>query len=201
MWRRAWRLTVRGLAAIGLLFVVVTVTPLTGWWARRLSGDWPKPKGDTLIVLGASMLDTGMIGRTSYWRAVYAAKVYRDAGFRRVVVAGGNGVSAAIKEFLVCQGVPAEAVLTETGSQSTRENALFVARMLAGDGSEKALLTSDFHMYRASRAFTKVGVKTTPAPFPDVIKQSQNWLGRWPAFLELCGETGKIGYYRVRGWI
>jgi hypothetical protein len=31
------------LAALGLLFVVVTLTPLDSWWATRLAGPWDDP--------------------------------------------------------------------------------------------------------------------------------------------------------------
>ena len=192
------------LAALGFLVVFVTVTPLVNWWARKLSGPWYDAKGDTLIVLGGSMLDNGVIGHSSYWRSVYAARAYQSGGFRRIVIAGGpvdDPVSVAMGHFLVCSGVPADIIRTEQGSNSTRENALYVARLLAGDGSRKILLTSDYHMYRASRAFAKAGLQVVPSPFPDVIKAGQRWTGRWPAFLELCDETIKIAYYYARGWI
>lgn len=198
------RVAVAALAALGFLLVFVTVTPLVNWWAEKLSGPWFEAKGDTLIVLGGSMLDHGVIGLSSYWRSVYATRAYQSGGFRRIVVSGGevdNPVSVAMEQFLVCSGVPADIIRTEQESRSTRENALYVARLLAGDGSRKVLLTSDYHMYRASRAFAKVGLQVVPSPFPDVIKAGQRWPGRWPAFLELCGETIKIAYYYARGWI
>jgi uncharacterized SAM-binding protein YcdF (DUF218 family) len=204
MLRRARRGATAVLAALGLLFLVVTFTPLTEWWARRLAGVWADPKGETLIVLGGSMLDNGVIGESSYWRGIYAARAYRDDGFRRVIVSGGthaNPASGAIRQFLISLGVPAEAILIETDSTSTRENAVNVARVLAGDGSKKVLLTSDYHMYRASRAFAKAGLEVVPRPFPDAIKRAQWRLNRWPVFLELSEEEVKIVYYYGRGWI
>jgi uncharacterized SAM-binding protein YcdF (DUF218 family) len=56
-------------------------------------------------------------------------------------------------------------------------------------------------MFRAQRAFQKAGLRVTPHPIPDVLKQSAEWRGRWPAFLELWVETLKIGYYWARGWL
>lgn len=204
MFRTAGRIVTGTLAAIGLLFVTVTATPVVSWWAGKLAGPWTDPKGDTLIVLGGSMLDAGMIGRSSYWRGVYAARAFRGSPFRRVIVSGGptrNSVAIAIRNFLVAEGVPAGVIETETESLSTHENAVNVARMLAGDNSRKVLLTSDYHMYRATRSFIKTGVQVIPRPFPDAIKESATWPGRWPVFLELSTETAKIGYYFVRGWI
>jgi uncharacterized SAM-binding protein YcdF (DUF218 family) len=84
---------------------------------------------------------------------------------------------------------------------STHENALRVAELLARVPGRKILLTSDYHMFRAYRAFKKSGLDVLPRPFPDVRKRADGWTGRWPAFLDLILETTKIGYYRVRGWI
>jgi uncharacterized SAM-binding protein YcdF (DUF218 family) len=204
MWKRAGTWAGRLCAALGLLLIVVTATPLDDWWAQRLSGRWDDPKGDTLIVLGGSMLDDGVIGLNSYWRSVYAARAYQKDGFHRIFLSGGtpdNPTSAAMKQFLICLGVPAEAITTETQSGSTRENALYAAKMLAGDHSRKVLLTSDYHMYRAVRAFRKAGLVVAPRPFSEARKRAANWRLRWEVFVDLCVESVKIVYYAARGWI
>ncbi len=89
----------------------------------------------------------------------------------------------------------------EDTSLSTRASAVAVARMLAGDPRSKMLLTSDWHMYRALRAFEKAGLKAKPQPYPDGIKRSYQWHLRWGVFVDLVTETVKIGYYRARGWL
>jgi uncharacterized SAM-binding protein YcdF (DUF218 family) len=206
---RGWLRTARhaaatALAGIGLLCVVVTATPLVSWWATVLAGPWDDPTGDILIVLAGSSLGGGVIGESSYWRAIYAARAWREGGFRQVVVSGGpeaEPVAQGIADFLVAQGVPREAVETETRSRSTRENALHLGELLAGSSLSKVLLTSDYHMFRAHRAFVRVGLEVRPRPYPDVRKRAVRWAGRWPAFLDLVGETAKIGYYWARGWI
>ena len=78
------------LIGVGLMLLVVTFTPLDFWWATRLAGPWNAPKGDVLIVLGGSVLDDGTIGESSYWRAVYAARAWREAAFKEIVVTGGG---------------------------------------------------------------------------------------------------------------
>ncbi|MEO7144285.1 MAG: YdcF family protein [Bryobacteraceae bacterium] len=190
----------RALIAIGLLVVLVTALPLTGWWARALAGQWNDPRGDVLIVLGGDGLGDGTLGLHSYWRAEYAARVWREGGFRQIVVSGAK-VGEAMKRFLACEGVPEGAIRVEDRSTSTRENALFVAKMLEGTPGRLVLLTSDYHMARASRAFRKAGLAIAPRPIPDVLKRTSSWLGRWPAFLDLTEETGKTGYYFIRGWL
>ena len=101
----------------------------------------------------------------------------------------------------IAEGVPAEILVTEEASQSTHENALNTARLLAGDNASKVLLTSDYHMFRAVRAFRKAGMNVLPQPIPDARKRATRWLPRWPAFLDEAAESAKIVYYFVRGWI
>jgi uncharacterized SAM-binding protein YcdF (DUF218 family) len=194
-------------ASIGLLVLVVTVTPFTRWWAACMAGSFSAPPtdGTVLIVLGGSGLSDGTIGGSSYWRAVYGVRIWRLGHYQRVLVCGGNSegvpVAIAIRDYMVSQGISAESILTETRSRNTRENALFAAPILANIPGKKVLLTSDYHIYRSQRTFARAGVSVTPFAFPDVYKMSLGWKGRWDAFLELCSETGKIGYYKARGWI
>ena len=111
------------LAAFGLLFMAVTALPVNQLWMRYTTGPWNDPKGDILIVLGAESLND-MMGATSYWRAVYAVRVWKEGGFRQVVLSGGtaNGgatVAQQMRDFLVCQGVPSAAILLENRSLDT----------------------------------------------------------------------------------
>ena len=106
-----------------------------------------------------------------------------------------------MRDFLVCQGVPQQAIQLESMSSSTRENALPAKQILARSEGRKVLLTSDYHMFRAHRAFNQVGLEILPRPYPDVRKRATRWIGRWAAFLDLMTETAKIIYYFARGWI
>ncbi len=194
------------LMSIGLLYVVVTTTPLVGWWSSSLAGSWNDPKGDILIVLGSEIQSAdGMIGLSTYWRSVYAVRVWREGGFREMILVGGPSenwtIAGAMKRFVLSQGVPEEAVKVEGRSLSTRENALYTRDLLVGTPGRKILLTSDYHMFRALRTFRKAGLEVAPRPVPDGLKQAARWQTRWPMFIGLVVETGKIGYYWARGWI
>ena len=194
-------------AAIGLLFLVVTLTPVTRWCSASLAGSFPPAAadGEVLIVLGGSVLSDGTIGGSSYWRAVYAVRIWKAGRYHRVLVCGGGSdglpVAVSIRDYMISQGVPADEILIETQSRNTRENALNARAFLDALPGKKVLLTSDYHMYRAQHAFARAGIQTEPAPFPDVYKLSLRLGGRWSAFLQLCEELAKIGYYRARGWI
>jgi len=191
------------LIATGLLVSTVMFTPLVPWWARQLGGVWNAPTGEVLIVLGGSGLEDGLIGESSYWRSTYAVRAYREGGFGQIIVSGGGRyhVGVAMRDFLVSQGIPADRISVEDRSTSTHENALFVKQLLGNTPGRKVLLTSDYHMFRAQRAFAKAGLYVLPRPFPDAIKRSSSLPERWPLFFQLCTEEAKTAYYFARRWI
>ena len=194
-------IAIRALAALGLAVLLASFTPLVPWYAARLAGAWTDAPGDILIVLGGDSMgwrSDGFLGLNSYWRSIGAMYAYRQGHFRQVVISGA-GVAVLIRDFLIFEGVPAASIQVETGSYSTRENAVFVARLLAGQPGRKVLLTSDYHMWRARRAFARAGLEVRPWPVPDA--QKGGWRHRWPAFLDEVVETAKIGYYFCRRWI
>jgi uncharacterized SAM-binding protein YcdF (DUF218 family) len=106
-----------------------------------------------------------------------------------------------MRNFLVYHGVPAGIVQLETRSNSTRENALLTRATIGSLPGRKVLLTSDYHMFRARRAFQRAGIDVLARPFPDAIKRSQHLAGRMPSFVEEGIESAKIVYYFARGWI
>jgi len=205
MSRRLARLAVRLLATVGLVVLVATFTPLGFWYATWLAGPWNDPPGDTLIVLGADSEASGLIARNTYNRSLYAALVWRQGGFRQVLVSGGASnrpaVAELMRDYLVFAGVPADAVRLEPLSSSTRENAQFARPLLPPSPGRLVLLTSDYHMFRAHRAFRKAGLDVLPRPIPDVRKRWQSPAQRWGACLDLAVETAKILYYYWEGWI
>jgi uncharacterized SAM-binding protein YcdF (DUF218 family) len=150
-------------------------------------------------LLSAANDDHGLISFSSYWRSRYALLAWQTGGFQKIVISGGGG--PGILDFLVAEGVPREDIVAEWQSDSTRENGINTARLVASMPGKKVLLTSDFHIYRAIRVFRKLGVDVTPMPVPDILKSSKHWNARFPAFETLVVESTKIVYYKFRGWI
>jgi uncharacterized SAM-binding protein YcdF (DUF218 family) len=201
-WIRAAGHLVRTIALLlGFTVAAVTFLPILQPWINSLTGPWTQARGDILVVLGNETSPDHLVGLKTYWRCVYAVLAWREGGFREIVVSGGGGISEAMRDFLVGSGVPAGAIREESKSLSTRENALFVSEMLGRSPGRVVLLTSDFHMFRAYRAFRKCGLDVLPRPFPDAGKNANSPAMRWPVFLGLLQETVKIVGYRVRGWI
>jgi len=193
------------LASLGLLVAVVTATPLVSWVSVWLAGPWDNPHGDLLVVLSGSSLGDGTIGLSSYWRCFYAVLAFREGGFRQIFITGGGAgetpLAVSMQKLIVFFGVPAEAIVVETQSTTTHENAVRSIPLLLQMPGKKVLLTSDYHMFRALRVFHKAGLDLQGWPYPDTGKMAATWSGRWPAFVEILVEVTKIAYYKVEGWI
>ncbi len=206
-YRPVRRAAVRACVVFTILVLAVHFTPLVRWWAGGLAHPWEDSDGDILIVLANEQQSDDMLGLVSYWRAVYAVRAWRAGHFRALVVSGGSpkgvhkSMAAVIGDFLICNGIPRDKVFLEEKSLTTRENALFTKQMIGSWPGKKVLLTSDYHTFRALRVFRAAGLEVAPHPFPDVLKQANSIVNRGPCFMTLVMETGKIVYYRARGWI
>ncbi len=197
--QKAARWINRLLAAVGLITVLITCTPVVSWWARAYAGPIRQPRGDILILLSAAADENGGISYSSYWRARQALVAWQTGSFKKIVITGGGG--PGILDFLVAEGIPRQAMVAEWKSTSTRENAINSGRLIEHMPGKRVLLTSDFHMYRALRVFRKLGINAAPMAVPDVLHSTEHWDGRFSAFETMLIETVKIAYYAMRGWI
>lgn len=190
------------------LYLATSLSPaLVNFWAGQLSKvGWTESDGDILIALTADAQPDGLLGLTSYWRAVYTVRAWRSGHFKKIVVSGGymgttRSLASVFAEFLIRSGVPPDVIVLEERSTSTHENAVFTTQLLRNVPGKKVLLTSDIHIYRAAKAFEHEGLEVTPRTFPDVGKAASNPLNRFNLTIALALETLKIGYYYIRGWI
>lgn len=124
---------------------------------------------DTLVVLGCRVRD-GRLSAAAARRVERAASAYREHEAKLVIASGGKlwqGVmeADAFTRRLVELGVPAEHVLGERESQTTRGNARSVAQMLRQRGVVRVgLVTCDWHMARALWLFQKSGLEPIAIP-------------------------------------
>lgn len=84
----------------------------------------------------------------------------------RMITSGGQGAdepvaeAVAMAEFLVGEGVPADAVIVEDKSRTTAENLAYTQQLLAERGltGPIAVVTSDFHAFRAALIMRRLGI-------------------------------------------
>src|SRR4051794_28911203 len=168
----------RLLASVGVLVVLVTVTPVLRWWTAALSAPWGPGRGDALVILGGELYAPDILELSSYWRCLYGALTWRTGQFERVIVSGRDA-APLMADFLVGHGVPAQVITIEGRAESTRENAVFVARLLGPRPGAVVLLTSEYHSARAIRLFRQAGITVTALPYPDANKRLNRWTERW----------------------
>ena len=191
------------LMSVGLLLLLITFTPLVPWVTAQLCVDWSDRDGEVLIVLLGTTVDVdgkAFIGANSYWRTAYAVRSWHHGRFRKILLCG-KGSAETIKPVLIAYGVPSDAILVENRSTSTRENVLNAKPILAGLHGPFVLLTSDYHMLRASRCFARENIPVITRPVPDVLKRSRTLQLRWEGFWTLGRELCALAYYKVCGWI
>jgi uncharacterized SAM-binding protein YcdF (DUF218 family) len=121
-------------------------------------------------------------------RVLYAAHLYRQGAAPLLLLCGGDipwmDTSAAspaedMQTLLLEMGIPKEALILETRSQNTSENAANCAGMLKDRGIDEAILvTSATHMPRAMMLFADQGLKLTPAP-TDYAVTEEGWAQLW----------------------
>ncbi|MBQ1396632.1 MAG: YdcF family protein [Eubacterium sp.] len=125
---------------------------------------------DYVIILGAGLVDGERIGKLLRDRLDKAIKVYRkDPTPPKMIPSGGQGgdeklaEAAAMKAYLLENGIPEEDILTEDRSTNTLQNLQYSKEILDGLEGRKytALVTSNYHVYRALRHAKKVGLVCT----------------------------------------
>jgi uncharacterized SAM-binding protein YcdF (DUF218 family) len=202
-WRFTRRIPFCSAAIIGAAVLIVTWTPVLNWWLSWLMGPWGQPSGSILVILAAENSNSdGSMGFSSYWRAMSAMQAWQSGSFTVIVISGAGTSGENIEDYMKFHGVPPEVFLREDRSLSTRENAVYTAKILSTRSDHLiVLLTSDFHMRRAAACFRKAGLQILPRPIPDAGKRYQKFSYRWWVFLDLLEETIKYWVYWAKTWV
>jgi uncharacterized SAM-binding protein YcdF (DUF218 family) len=152
-------------------------------------------------------------------RVLHTLQLYRLGKIKKILISGGSGrlfgdtiseASELAKIFLLC-GIPSSDILIEDKSVNTRENAILSMKFMEENNihGKPLLITSAFHMRRASLCFKKAGLNTdtfstdfyshktsfTPA---ELLFPSEKALSRWTIlFHEILGVIS----YKIVGYI
>ncbi len=121
-------------------------------------------------------------------RFLNAYELYRTGKVKKLLLTGGTGSllqdrpgeAARTAEFLKRMGVPDSAIIVENNSRNTWENAVFSAELIQQQPGNPSclLLTSAYHMRRASGCFEKAGVACTPFSV-DYIRQEPDLMPKF----------------------
>jgi uncharacterized SAM-binding protein YcdF (DUF218 family) len=147
------------------------------------------------------------------WQAV---SLYRQGKIRKILISGGGAgntrpEAAAVFDVLIATGIPDSAILAETKSRNTRENAVFSAELIAANqpGATCVLITSAVHMKRSLGCFRKAGLNPDAFPAEHITRYDNVYWAEWlrpdPAAFKnwdrVINEWVGIIVYRLRGYI
>ena len=125
---------------------------------------------DYVIIHGAGLLDGNRVSKLLSDRLDKAVEVYRqDPTPPRLIPSGGKGPdedipeARAMAEYLISKGIPEADIIPEDRSTTTLENLQCCQRILDTFPGRKytALVTSNYHVYRALRYCRMIGLKCT----------------------------------------
>ncbi len=155
------------------------VSGLLGWWEVE-----PLPYREIVETYEIGVVLTGMADlerlpgdrlhfNQSVDRINHTIELYKKGYIRKILISGGSGSilkpelkeAPKLKEYAVNSGVPAEDILIEPNSRNTYENASLSKSFLQEYGFADGtilLITSAFHMRRASACFEKQGLSFVP---------------------------------------
>ena len=119
---------------------------------------------DAIVVLGCQLVSGGRPSERLRRRVSLGVGLYRDGAAPLLLMSGGGAgpaTEASVMRDLAREaGVAETAVLLETESRNTFENAAYTARVLRGMGKTRIILVSDrMHLPRAARLFRRAGLQ------------------------------------------
>lgn len=217
-----WTPAFLGLVAFGLLSLAASPLVATSLLELLERGQTPlaaslEPRPEAIVVLGAGFNaqksprpELNDAARARLMEGVRLARIY--PGARLVLSGGGTQLPRVTQAELMGAwarhlGVPAERIVVESRSATTRGNAVETAGLARREGwTRLVLVTSAAHMPRSLAAFRAVGLEPVPAPcdFRDLGPLSPGWLLPDPGALrDTAGAIHEIvgrAWYRIRGW-
>lgn len=161
---RRRRILVRGVAGLVLAWLA-----FAGWitWAGCETRLRP---ADCIVVLGARSLADGTPGASLEGRCRRALELWREGWAPVLLFTGGRGETGTVEgevgaAWARARGVPAEALVIEDRSHTTRENLEFAAAIMRKRGWSRCLVVTDpFHIPRAMALARDAGLQADPAP-------------------------------------
>lgn len=158
-----------GVLCACVLIPVLTAVILSGF---MITANLRRPSSDSVLVI----LGCRVIGHNP--SRVLAERLNAAYGYLTehpdalCIVSGGQGSDEIISEaqcmqdWLTARGIEKERIFMEDRSTSTRENLSFSNEILKsnGLGNNIAIVTSEFHMYRAQAVAKKLDLKAAALP-------------------------------------
>jgi uncharacterized SAM-binding protein YcdF (DUF218 family) len=190
-------------SGVALLAAATIVIGLTAWavWSAAHTDDASRvDRADAIVVLGAAQYQ-GEPSPVFEGRLEHARLLFEQGRADRVLVLGGgrpgdrSTEAEAGRDFLVGEGVPAEAVVAIPVGSTTHESLEAAAEWMRSNDRESAFLVSDpWHNLRVRRMASDLGMEAyVSATWRSAARTEQTRLEGY------ARETFAYLYYRVFG--
>ena len=142
------------------------------WWDGAQSSYQP---AEYAVVLGNQVYRNGQLSKRLQARVNRSAELYRQGTVKRIIVSGGIGKEGqdealAMRDFLVQQGIPFNAIVTDSkgaNTQLTAQNAL----QWASPEQPIIVVSQLYHLSRTKMAFQQAGFQQVGAAYPDYFER------------------------------
>lgn len=140
------------------------IISLIDWDQQTKLPPWLSPISEgasqgVALVCGQSLKPDGTAPQTLIDRAIMAKQLLDEGKVIKIIVSGGDpaGVGSTeasrMAKVLQQQGIPASKIIQESQATTSAENAWFALRWLPKGTGQFYIVTSDFHMPRATYIF------------------------------------------------
>lgn len=201
-----------------------SITPVSDALLKPLESYAPPlkdkyPKADAIVVLGGGVMDLSWVAQPAAPLNEATARLAKGITLYRqlhipVVLVGGSGDPSGktitdadvLKQLALSLGVPSRDILIENRSRNTLEGARALNRVIKG--RRILLVTSAYHLKRATGMFKKQGFQVIPVPA--VFLSEQRTLSPYSfipragvlyASSAACGEYFSLFWYTATGRI
>ncbi len=162
------------------IFYIISTPIFSNYFFKIVEGyEYRKPirtidSADAIVVL-SGMLEINVVGDSTYveWgdpdRFFGGIALFKVGKAQKIVFTGGKKPwdkakkteGEVIKEYAIQNGIPAKKIFVTKDVVNTADEAVAVKELIS-PSKRIILVTSAYHMYRASRLFEKEGIKVIP---------------------------------------
>ena len=172
------------LTILAFIFFYLSTNPflineLMLWWETAPTPISAVKPHDIGIVLTGGATNSSKLPKENIFlgltsdRIGQAIELYKNKKISKILISGGSidilgekpkKEAIEIAKYLIISGIPSDSILLETHSKTTRENAVNCSKILKKHfiHQKYLLITSGFHLKRATSCFAKVGIRVTP---------------------------------------
>jgi uncharacterized SAM-binding protein YcdF (DUF218 family) len=225
---RAWRHSTKGkkpwLLTISIVGMLMLSTNVVAWlFALPLEGRYshdalPREDADAIVILSGNVHHPtknrpySLLAQDTFQRLQHGVWLFKHWRPLPILVSGGpvdgyEPYAAPMKRALESEGIPDDGIWVEDRSRSTRENAVYSARILRQHQIARvALIVEANSMPRAAAVFRKEGITVIPAPirFTELDYDLTDIVPNWRATAlndETLHEYVGLVWYWLYGWI